>query len=146
MKKKGVSKINKIILGLILVGGFAGFLFFKFNGGDGIDKKAVIINSLSTFEKIAQFLPIEKDTKKEISAVDQLVEAFLRNDDIERSYFVLLQNNMELRPGGGFLGQYAVIKVKNGDVTSVFVEDANLLDQRITAKVSPPYPFTRMMS
>ncbi len=53
---------------------------------------------------------------------------------------------MELRPGGGFLGQYAVAEVKNGEVVSFFIEDANLLDQRITAKVSPPYPFTRMMS
>jgi hypothetical protein len=53
---------------------------------------------------------------------------------------------MELRPGGGFLGQYAIIKVKNGKITSQFFEDANILDQRITAKVNPPYPFERMMS
>ena len=65
-----------------------------------------------------------------------------------RSYYaflLLLQNNMELRPGGGFLGQYAVIKVKNGEVVSSFFEDANLLDQRITARVTPPWPLTQYM-
>ncbi|EKD46774.1 MAG: hypothetical protein ACD_67C00068G0003, partial [uncultured bacterium] len=48
-------------------------------------------------------------------------------------------------PGGGFLGQYAIVKIKNGEVVSTFVEDANLLDQRISAKIPAPYPFKRMM-
>ena len=52
---------------------------------------------------------------------------------------------MELRPTGGFLGQYAVVKLKDGEVTSLLVEDANLLDQRITANVPAPYPFKKMM-
>jgi len=146
MNRKGVLRISVVFVVLILVSVLAGFLFFSNGGLDKIDKKSVIVNSLSAFEKIAQFLPIEKDTKKEIETVDKLVEAFLRQDNVERTYLLLLQNNMELRPGGGFLGQYAVVKVKNGTPTSIFVEDANLLDQRIQTKVSPPYPFTRMMS
>ena len=59
---------------------------------------------------------------------------------------MLLQNNMELRPGGGFLGQYAVMKIKDGAVTGLTFEDANLLDQRIKAKIPTPYPFEKMMS
>jgi hypothetical protein len=66
-------------------------------------------------------------------------------DGEERAYLVMLQNDMELRPGGGFLGQYAIVKVKDGEVISTFVEDANILDQRITAKVGAPYPFQKMM-
>lgn len=57
---------------------------------------------------------------------------------------VMLQNNYELRPGGGFLGQYAILEVKNGEIISSFVEDANLLDQRITATITPPYPFKQI--
>jgi len=95
--------------------------------------------------KISQLLPIEADTKKEINVVNSLAEALTKNDNVEKSFLLMLQNNMELRPGGGFLGQYAVIKIKNGQVTYTYFEDANLLDQRITAKVTPPYPFTRMM-
>ncbi|MEI9966143.1 MAG: DUF4012 domain-containing protein [Candidatus Moraniibacteriota bacterium] len=43
------------------------------------------------------------------------------------------------------MGQYAVLKIKDGAVVSQYVEDANLLDQRIQAKVTPPYPLTRKL-
>ena len=135
---------KKWIIGLVLavaaiVGGFFLIYYAKDN------KISIAINSLSALNKISQLLPIEADTKKEISAVSGLVEALTKNDNVEKSFLLLLQNNMELRPGGGFLGQYAVIKIKNGQVTYNYFEDANLLDQRITVKVAPPYPFTKMM-
>jgi hypothetical protein len=122
---------------LLIVG--AGYYFAT------ADKKDILLSSISAFEKISRLLPIEKDTKAEISAIDKLAQELLKKDDVERRYLVLLQNNMELRPGGGFLGQYAVLKIKNGEVASTQIEDANLLDQRITAKITPPYPFKQKM-
>jgi len=138
-KKKAII----IIATLLFIGGGI-FLFFW--GSKRVDKQALLVDSLSAFEKVANFLPIKEDSKKEIEAINQVVQSVTKIDDIERRYLFLLQNNMELRPGGGFLGQYAIIKVKNGKITYQFFEDANILDQRITAKVSPPYPFERMMS
>ncbi|OGI34913.1 MAG: hypothetical protein A2259_03570 [Candidatus Moranbacteria bacterium RIFOXYA2_FULL_43_15] len=111
----------------------------------GGDKKTIGIKSLSVLNKVSNLLPIPADEKKELEVINKLVQEFTKKDDVERSFMIFLQNNMELRPGGGFLGQYAIIKTKNGEVTSTFLEDANLLDQRITAKISPPYPFKRMM-
>lgn len=146
MNRKGALRISILFAVLILVSALAGFLFIRSGKMNEINKKSVIVNSLSAFEKIVQFLPIEKDTKKEIETIDKLVEAFLKQDNVERTYLLMLQNNMELRPGGGFLGQYAIVKIKNGEPTSIFVEDANLLDERINVRVTPPYPFTRMMS
>ncbi len=131
--------ISLILMVVILVGGFFIVSYAKDN------KVSIAVNSLSVLNKISQLLPIEADTKKEINVVNSLAEALTKNDNVEKSFLLMLQNNMELRPGGGFLGQYAVIKIKNGQVTYTYFEDANLLDQRITAKVTPPYPFTRMM-
>lgn len=109
------------------------------------NKKVLAIKSLTLLDKISGILPLENDTKKEIAVLDELVREFTKKDDIEKSFLILLQNNMELRPGGGFLGQYAIVKIKNGEITSTYVEDANLLDQRIKAKIPTPYPFQRMM-
>lgn len=109
------------------------------------EKSTLAMQTFSVFGKAAQLLPIEQDTKEVIAAAQQLSEAVLKKDDVERTYLVLLQNNYELRPGGGFLGQYAVVTILNGEVKELTIEDANLLDQRITAKVTPPYPFNRMM-
>lgn len=144
-KKKGFKKIGIVFLiALITLLVSSGIFAYRWKQGD-VDKTSVLVNTISTFEKIIKFLPIEQDTKKEIETVDKLVELVFKKDDVERRYLLMLQNNMELRPGGGFLGQYAVVKVKNGEITSLFIEDANLLDQRISAKVRPPYPFTKMM-
>ncbi len=108
-------------------------------------KQEFALSSLSVISKVSKLLPLETDTKKEIAAVNQLADALLKKDGVQRTYLVLLQNNYELRPGGGFLGQYAIVKVKDGQVLSTFVEDANLLDQRITVKITPPYPLTRKL-
>lgn len=106
-------------------------------------KTEFAINSLNIFQKVSELLPLAPDTKKEIEVVNKLVEAITKKDDLTHTFLILLQNSDELRPGGGFLGQYAIIKTKNGDVVSTFVEDANLLDQRISADVPTPYPFER---
>lgn len=109
-------------------------------------KTQFAVGSLALFEKVSKLLPLEPNTKKEIEVANQLVQELTLHDDRVRVFLVLLQNNYELRPGGGFLGQYAVIKVKNAEIISTVVEDANLLDQRIknaNIKVTPPWPLTR---
>lgn len=108
-------------------------------------KQEFALSSLSVASKVSKLLPIEDDTKKEIEAAEKLSQAVFKKDGVTRTYLIMLQNNYELRPGGGFLGQYGILKVKDGQVISTFVEDANLLDQRINIKVTPPYPLTRKL-
>lgn len=128
-----------IALLIIIVLAVGGFFFVNSN------KRILAIKSLTTLGKISKFLPMPGDEQKEMEVIGKLTDAFTKTDGATRTFLLLLQNNMELRPGGGFLGQYAVIKVKDGQVVSSYFEDANLLDQRISAKITPPYPFKRMM-
>ncbi|KKQ60564.1 MAG: hypothetical protein US82_C0032G0002 [Parcubacteria group bacterium GW2011_GWC1_38_22] len=109
------------------------------------NKRSLAISSFSVLEKVSKFLPISQDEKKELAVINTIVTELTKKDDIEKTFLVMLQNEAELRPGGGFLGQYAIIKMKNGEIVSTFVEDANLLDQRIEAKIPTPFPFYRMM-
>ncbi len=109
------------------------------------NKKIIAIKSLDVIDKISKLMISSEDEQKEIHVLNQLVEEFSKKNGKTRTFLVLLQNNMELRPGGGFLGQYAIIKIKDGELVSTFIEDANLLDQRISVRITPPYPFKRMM-
>lgn len=140
-KKRFTPK--RIIIGLIIVavivGGFFAFLYVINN------KKTIAVTSFSVLGKVSRFLPISQDEKKELDVVNTIVDSLTKNDNQERAYLILLQNTAELRPGGGFLGQYAIIKIKNGNVVSTYVEDANLLDQRIQAEIPAPFPFKRMI-
>lgn len=131
-----------IILLVILAVGIGGFFAFSYLMKN---KKTIAVVSLNAVNKVSRFLPISQDEKKELDVVNSIVTELTKQDNKEKKFLVLLQNDAELRPGGGFLGQYAIIKMKNGEVTSTYVEDANLLDQRIQVKIPAPFPFNRMM-
>lgn len=132
--------VASLAIFLVFVGGFFAFQYIKAH------KSFFALSSLSMLGKVSQFLPMQNDTKKELEVVNSIMSELRKTDDKERTFMVMLQNDSELRPGGGFLGQYAIIKIKNGEITSTYVEDANLLDQRIKAKIPTPYPFKRMMN
>lgn len=131
--------IGLVVLTIVSIGGYYAFFYAKEH------KTEFAAGTLNVFQKVSKLLPIAADTKKEIEVVNQLVGELTKQDDRIWVFLILLQNTDELRPGGGFLGQYAIVKTKNGEVLSTFVEDANLLDQRIVAKITPPYPFARKL-
>lgn len=58
----------------------------------------------------------------------------------QKTYFVLLQNNLELRPSGGFIGSYAKIKFKNGGMQDIIVQDIYVPDGQLKGHVDPPWP------
>jgi len=140
--KPSISK-GKIILVLILLGAALGAYFFLRYVKS--HKQEFALGGLAGLVQVSKFLPIEPDTKKEIEVIGELVSHLTAQDGQTRTFLLLLQNNYELRPGGGFLGQYGVLKIQDGKIVSFFVEDANLLDQRITAKITPPWPLRRYM-
>lgn len=74
-----------------------------------------------------------------------LVDYFLKNDNQEKTFLVLFQNNMELRPGGGFIGSFGILKIKNGNVKDLQVYDLSNFDANITAAIEPPYPIKETM-
>lgn len=45
-----------------------------------------------------------------------------------KTYLVLFLNNTELRPGGGFIGSYAVVRITNGQPEVLKVEGTEILD------------------
>jgi len=47
----------------------------------------------------------------------------------EKSHLILLLNNDELRPGGGFIGTYGLMNVQDGEIRSLRTKDIYALDQ-----------------
>lgn len=58
-----------------------------------------------------------------------------------KRYLVIFQNDKELRPTGGFITAYALFKVDKGKFIVEGSDDIYKLDERKTAKVSPPKQF-----
>ncbi len=66
------------------------------------------------------------------------VAPYLLGADSPRTYLMLFQNDAEMRPTGGFLTAYAVLKVDKGRITPVFNSDIYDLDSRYTGKDPAP--------
>lgn len=56
----------------------------------------------------------------------------------EKNYLVLLQNNAELRPTGGFIGSFALVRIRDGKLLEFTVEDVYEADGQLQGYVTPP--------
>ncbi|HJV32708.1 MAG TPA: DUF4012 domain-containing protein [Patescibacteria group bacterium] len=57
-----------------------------------------------------------------------------------KTYLFLMLNNTELRPGGGFVGTYGIVKIADGEMQSFFTDDIYALDGPAEAYLKEPVP------
>ena len=58
--------------------------------------------------------------------------------DSAKTYLILLQNNMELRPTGGFIGSFAKVSFESGKLKKLEVNDIYNIDGQLNIHVEPP--------
>ena len=63
--------------------------------------------------------------------------------DGEKRYLVLFQNNMELRPGGGFIGSFGILTMNNGQAKDFSIHDVYEADGQLKGHIEPPFPIRR---
>ncbi|MBI2641690.1 DUF4012 domain-containing protein, partial [Candidatus Roizmanbacteria bacterium] len=64
----------------------------------------------------------------------------LLKSDVGIDYLILFANNKELRPGGGFIGSFGVMTVKNYTIEQIKIYDVYDADGQLQAHIEPPYP------
>lgn len=62
----------------------------------------------------------------------------LVNPTGKNSYLVLVQDNLELRPGGGLVKAFGEIQFENGKLTDIKFEDVNIVDEKLHANIAAP--------
>jgi hypothetical protein len=70
-------------------------------------------------------------------AVDFLPE-IMGTDGKRREFMVLLQNESEIRPGGGFIGSYGILSFENGKLLNFEISDVYEADGQLKGHVEPP--------
>lgn len=93
-----------------------------------------------TMSDVISFLPLDVTQKKEYQALSEIGNFILNTDGKERTLLVLFQNNLEIRPGGGFIGAFAIVKIRDGKISSLETHDLSNFDGRIPNTVATPYP------
>lgn len=121
---------------------------------DFLKSIAILKNSLLTFQKLKAEgkLPQQVGEKhQKYSGILQLAEGTidmwpeLLGFDGKKQYLLLFQNNMELRPGGGFIGSYGVTSVENGVFEKLQVFDVYDADGKLKEHIDAPFGLRRYL-
>lgn len=60
-----------------------------------------------------------------------------------QKYLILFQNNMELRPTGGFIGSFGLVTFDQGRMSEIVVNDVYMADGQLKGHVDPPEPIRK---
>lgn len=122
------SKTIKILISLSLILLAAGgFMFFQ--------KGWLTDISLSS---LSGSLGLDKEKIEQLSLLEIIPE--MAGFGGEKTYLLLFQNSLEIRPSGGYLGNFGILKLKNGQPTLFEIHDTNIFDGFGQIQTEPPQP------
>lgn len=81
-----------------------------------------------------------QELMKNFQNLKNLFKIFRLTFDGQSQIFVLLENNNELRPTGGFIGSFASLNIDNGSIKSLKVDSIYALDGQLQENIVPPEP------
>lgn len=122
-----------VIIAIVFLSGWFVFWEVKYRG-------------LGIFERLLEIVPAKEETKTDLQTVITLADSLLFTGGETKTFLILFQNNMELRPGGGFIGSFGIFKVRDGKVADFSVHDTGNFDGRIPSTVEPPYPMKETLN
>lgn len=99
----------------------------------------------ATISKVINYVPW-LENRGELKSIAYFADYLLKHDDLEKTFLILFQNNMELRPGGGYIGTFGVLKIENGQVQELQTHDLSSFDARIPSVTEPPYPMKETLN
>lgn len=115
---------------LLVLGGVVGFFALKSGYESGALQKTIVKRTLpyNQYATATPFIDAALGMKR------------------PRFYLLLFLNNTELRPGGGFIGSYAVVKVDKGKPEILKIEGTEILDNNAKGVgLTPPAPLAKYL-
>lgn len=109
----------------------------------------ILKNKLPTWSKE---LKTSKETLEQSSHALKLVQKLIPHfdnlfaKDTEKKYLLLFANNMELRPGGGFIGSFAILRMKDYTLQELKLYDVYDADGQLVAHIDPPKPISKFLN
>ncbi|GAB4218878.1 MAG: hypothetical protein Fur009_2220 [Candidatus Microgenomates bacterium] len=101
--------------------------------------------SIDAIKKIKQNLIETQDLLSKSTSFYKYFENILIQNKNSK-YVIFFANNMELRPGGGFLGSFAIIEIGNFQVSELKIYDIYDADGQLTAHLDPPKPLEKYLN
>ena len=96
--------------------------------------------------KIRQMKQLLKTLRPGLASFIDLQELVVMVATGEKQYLLLFQNNRELRPTGGFIGTYGLLKVNEGRIADLKIETVYNPDGQLKEKIAAPGPLQRSLT
>jgi len=115
-----------------------------------IDEATAAIDSIPTDKLVKPLrdgiLPLKENLPKAKELIDNALPMLsvipkVAGFDQPKSYLFLLQNNSELRPTGGFIGTYGILKLQDGEIKEFQTDNVYNLDVSTQPILKEPSPF-----
>jgi hypothetical protein len=109
---------------------------------ENLQKKISLIKQLLNYQ-IKSIEKIQLEISKSEEIISQVRQIYKYRDELlgknsEKKYLILFENNMELRPGGGFIGSYGILTFKNYTLRNIEIQDVYDADGQLIAHIEPP--------
>lgn len=91
-----------------------------------------------------ELIKVEEGIKQGKTILNYLDE--ILGKDKEKKYLILFQNNMELRPGGGFIGSFGILRFANYHLKELTILDVYDADGQLKAHIEPPEPIKKYLN
>jgi len=88
--------------------------------------------------KLKEKLEIQRKAAEKMREILKVLPEMIGVDGKRREYMVLLQNENEIRPSGGFIGSYAILAFEGGRFLNFQVSDIYEADGQLRGHVEPP--------
>ena len=111
------------------------------------ERYPVRIGKTEVRSKVKSGLEMFREAASFVTNSKPLLEAapYLLGIDMERTYLLLFQNDKELRPTGGFMTGYSIMKVNKGAFSPVSSSDIYNLDAKYKPTTSAPDPIIKYL-
>ena len=111
------------------------------------DINALEDNIVALEQKIPRSIQLLQNLKDDLARYLELISRFkkilpysdsLFAKDSDKTYLLLFANNMELRPGGGFIGSFGLLQLKDYSLEKIKIYDVYDADGQLIAHLDPP--------
>lgn len=121
---------------------------------DFLDATTMLKSSILILQKIQAEDKLLLNVNKAIKDIEPVIKFASGATDIlpsifgfsgTKTYLILFQDNMELRPSGGVIGSYGLLTMDKGRVLDFSVHNTYDADSKLKGHVEPPYPIRRYL-
>jgi len=115
-----------------------------------IDEAVLAIEAIPQEKLVKPLREAVSPLKEHLPKIKQLIDSSLpmirvipkiAGFEEPKSYLFLLQNNSELRPTGGFIGTYGILKLRDGDIDTFDTDNIYNLDRSTQHVIKEPAPW-----